>query len=831
MTKLTINGCARACLALAAAVAASIAGAAATLDVTGEATYTDANIDELSNYDAVNLANAASKLTINIASDATISCLVTNKGSVVKQGAGALSLSNNSLREGFNAQAGWRIEAGAVALPPVNSTSGNGYKLTNLYIEKDAQLRLCPVANVSHGLNFAGGEGMVTNASTTASVSLPDDQRPGMSVSGTFAGVFGPNIKYGVNYLAFTFTGVNLCGGNTEGVNGTTFSVGSGDALGNAYQFMFNDNNSWLKYIGEGGTTFGKRFVFASNKVGGGFSGGDHGGLTIDSLDLFIGNYVRDVYFAGDGGTNVLQSVANKGKISGAASRLVKTGACAWWFKHDRERYLRGGSTEVREGKLIIDALFDKGEICALGVGTNVAKIVTSATVYSEDLAVPYGVLLSGGELEFIGSTNAAYAADRGIGVSADSKLTDNGQNVVFGFDGVQNVGEAAHTLTLGGTSACSRLDNVKDGEDGGKLSLAKVGNGTWTLAGDQTFSGTLDVREGTVRVLNDGDKTKFTYFRIHVTESGMSRFGSKNGSPVQISHWGLFDAEGNRLGRQVVDAPTFGNGNLQTNEIGWARDTELYDHTNNPDTGTPQGMFNEADYRYYRKEIPNVTPTLAYPTSWQRIAVRLPDDIAEVTSYDIVTPSMTSATRMVCSWIVDGSVDGLHWTQLDEQQCNPGVTNRTSASNWVYDDSAFVKYNTSTKNVEATKHKGFPITAKREAKAYSQLANATVRVAPGATLVADGDVTLSSVAVADAAAGMGAISGFRFAESGVFTIENMPKSGATFAKAITDATDAANIAKWSVSVNGKVNANYSLRVRADGTISVSPKGLLLIVR
>ena len=138
MKKLTINGCARACLALAA-VAGTAAGA--TLDVTGEATYTDANIAELSGYDAVNLVSAASKLTINIASDATISCLVTNKGSVVKQGAGALSLSNNSLREGFNAQAGWRIEAGAVALPPVNSTSANGYMLTKLYIAKDAQLR------------------------------------------------------------------------------------------------------------------------------------------------------------------------------------------------------------------------------------------------------------------------------------------------------------------------------------------------------------------------------------------------------------------------------------------------------------------------------------------------------------------------------------------------------------------------------------------------------------------------------------------------------------------------------------------------------------------
>ena len=823
----------RSSLAMALAVVAGTA-AGATLDVAGEATYTDANIAELSGYDAVNLVSEASKLTINIASDATISCLVTNKGSVVKQGAGVLSLSNNSQREGFNAQAGWRIEAGAVALPTVNSTSANGYKLANLHIAKDAQLRLCPVGDVSHSLNFAGGEGLVTNASTTAAVSLPDNQRPSMSVSGTFAGVFGPNIKYGVNYLAFTFTGVNLCGGNTEGVNGTTFSVGSGDALGNAYQFMFNDNNSWLKYIGEGGTTFEKRFLFSSNKVGGGFSGGEHGGLTIDPITLFLGNYVRDVHFAGDGGTNILQFTANKGTAEGSASRLVKTGACAWWFRHNRERYKRGGSTEVREGKLIIDALFAKGEVCALGVGTNAATGVKSATAYSEDLAVPYGVLLSGGELEFIGSTNAAYAVDRGIGVSADSKLTDNGQNVVFGFDGVQNVGETAHTLTLGGTNSLSRLDNVKDGEDGGTLSLTKVGSGTWTLGGDQTFSGTLDVREGTVRVLNDGDKTKFTYFRLQITESGMSRFGSKNGQPVQISQWGLFDAEGNRLGRQVVDAPTFGNGNLQTNEIGWARDTELYNHVDQADSGTPQGMFNEASYRYYQKEISDVAsrvPTLAYPTTWQRIAVRLPDDIAEIKSYDIITPSSLSATRMVCSWIVDGSVDGLHWTQLDEQQCNPGVTNRTSSSNWVYDNSAFVTYNAQTKNVEATKHKGFPITAKREAKTYRQLANATVRVAPGATLVADGDVTLSSVAVADAAAGMGAIKGFKFAESGVFAVENMPKSGATFAKAITDATDATNIAKWSVSVNGKANANYSLRVRTDGTICVSPKGLLMIVR
>ena len=790
--------------------------AESVLEITGAYSVTDDTISELNKYEAVNLSSDSSCLTIDIANDATISCLITNKGSVVKKGAGLLSLSNKSRGDGYNAAGGWRIETGGVALPTEKSSSTTSaeYKLTNVYIEDGAELRICPVAGVANRIVFAGGSGLVTNAS--ASASNKDADCPNLYPIGTFGGTISSYIKGTIPYQDFTFTGENHMCGNNMIIMGATFTVSSNEGIGEAYQVLFNSNNSYLRYNGTGDSVFSKRFVF-NDMTNAGFDGGDTGGVTINPLNLSLGDKVKDCYFKGAAGTNIV--CLTQANMSGAAARVIKDGDCAWWFQHNRERYLRGGATEVRGGKLMIDALFDKGEVCALGVGTNAAKSVSAVSKFTEDLAVPYGVLLSGGELEFIGSTNAAFAVDRGIGVSADSKLTDNGQSVIFGFDGVQCVGSTPRTLTLGGTNALSRLDNVEDGD--AVLSLKKVGSGTWTLGGNQTFSGLLDVQEGSVRVLNDGDKTKYTYFRLQVTESAMARFKTSGGSPVQINHWGLFDKDGNRLGRQVKDAATFGNGNLQENETGWARDTGFYDHVYDADTGTPQGMFNEADYRYYQKNIPNVAPTLTIPTSWQRIVVRLADDIEEVTTYDIITPNNMSSTRMVCSWIVDGSVDGIHWTQLDEQQCPVGVTNRTDMT-WVYDNAAFVK--------TTGKHTGFPIKASREAQVYNQLANATVRVAPNAALVAEGEVTLSSLS-ADAEAGMGTISGFTFAESGTFDIKNITKAGAKFTSAIKAAQNAANIAKWTLSVDGKVSSKYNLSIDSNGTITVMPQGILVIIR
>lgn len=801
------------------------------LDISGAYSVTDDTLSELNGYSAVNLSSASSCLTIDIANDAEITCLITNKGSVVKTGAGILQLANNSLTDGFNVQSGWRIEAGGVALPTVRTTGDGGYRLTKVYIGKDAQLRLCPVNDTSHQLNLAGGEGVITNLATSGFA--------GSSLSGTFGGTICPRISYGVAYNTFTFTGENHAGGNGSGIEDGRLNVARSDGLGDAYQFEFG-YNAILRYIGTGDATWQKRF-FVKNSNYAGIDGGDGGGLTVDPLEFFeLNSYVKDFYFDGAGGTNVFQLSAHTAPLKGSATRIVKKGAGAWRFRHDYRGYERGGATEVREGKLIIDGLFDKGEICALGVGTNAAMSVKTPCAYSEDVAVPYGVLLSGGELEFVGSTNAAFAADRGIGVSADSALTDNGQAVAFGFAGVRCVGETPRTLTLGGTNALSRLDEVTDGD--AALSLRKVGPGTWTLGGNQTFSGTLDVREGTVRVLNDGDRTKFTYFRISLKECAYTRLGIGDEGGAYVWQFGLFDADGYRLGLKVTDAPTFGNGDLRENEVGWARDTELFNHVDSGDQGgTPRRLFCEGWYFGYSKALivtqstfSDRRPHLDIPRTWQRFVVRLPDDVAAVASYDIVTPSPTGKNgSSIVSWSLDGSVDGLYWTELDSKEYPELMqkgTYKGSPSDtemyWVSDNSQWVRTTTTAKPT----HTGFPVTASRAAKTYSQLANATVRVASGTSLVADGDVTISSLS-ADAEAGMGEIRGFTFAKGGTLALTNVPREGATFAKALAEATDAANLESWSLTVNGRANANFDVRVDDDGTVSVLPRGLIFIIR
>ena len=80
---------------------------------------------------------------------------------------------------------------------------------------------------------------------------------------------------------------------------------------------------------------------------------------------------------------------------------------------------------------------------------------------------------------------------------SASNTLLINGA-----VSGVSTTGNVT-TLTLSGanTGASSISGAISDGLNSGKLAVTKNGSGTWTLSGNNTFTGTLTVEEGTLKV------------------------------------------------------------------------------------------------------------------------------------------------------------------------------------------------------------------------------------------------------------------------------------------------------------------------------------------
>ena len=105
------------------------------------------------------------------------------------------------------------------------------------------------------------------------------------------------------------------------------------------------------------------------------------------------------------------------------------------------------------------------------------------------------------------------------------------------------------------------------------------------------------------------------------------------------------------------------------------------------------------------------------------------------------------------------------------------------------------------------------------------------VNVSPGATLKADGYVTLHCLTL-DAAHGNGTIDGFDFAETGFVDVINVPSAGSfDVAMALSNLPDGAlaRLNGWSVRINGRAGNS---RVVFDGSkATVTRPGAMVILR
>src|SRR5262249_51173936 len=69
----------------------------------------------------------------------------------------------------------------------------------------------------------------------------------------------------------------------------------------------------------------------------------------------------------------------------------------------------------------------------------------------------------------------------------------------------IENANAAAGTLTVTSTSNTEFAGVIADGTGGGKLNLVKTGSGTLTISGGNTYTGTLQILQGTLQVGNGG--------------------------------------------------------------------------------------------------------------------------------------------------------------------------------------------------------------------------------------------------------------------------------------------------------------------------------------
>ena len=172
------------------------------------------------------------------------------------------------------------------------------------------------------------------------------------------------------------------------------------------------------------------------------------------------------------------------------------------------------------------------------------------------------------------------------------------------------------------------------------------------------------------------------------------------------------------------------------------------------------------------------------------------------------------------CTWTMEGSVDGAEWTVLDE-------VFRSYRTNDVDNVQSSYRWNSNNESISSAPDPR-PISG-RSAVAAVDLPNATVSVAPGATLEAVGAVVIDKLAV-DAGAGVGSLSGVAFAETGTVDITNLSDDEAVVAADFSGAEGYENLANWTVRINGVATHRYKLRV-TDSSIRLERNGFSLIIR
>ena len=233
--------------------------------------------------------------------------------------------------------------------------------------------------------------------------------------------------------------------------------------------------------------------------------------------------------------------------------------------------------------------------------------------------------------------------------------------------------------------------------------------------------------------------------------------------------------------------------------------------------------LFRYANNNFARYTAQNgKTPTPDDKTSWLGVVVRMPSDAPAIAYYDFGVRWAKSANGPTPkTWSVEGSVDGVTWTEISaladqEQKAN-------SANTWF----TWNAYPHEYPNRSATKNVPRAIQTGSEEPAHLVRGLDDVTVATGARLTTNDGVTTRKITID--ASGMGVIAGLVLAEGGVIDIANAPAKG-SFDVAV-DLTGVTLPASFSFTVNGSVDRRQVTLSADRRKIQVTANGHILILR
>jgi autotransporter-associated beta strand protein len=679
---------------------------------------------------------------------------------------------------------------------------------------------------------FGGGD--VTNSDARTLTIMPSSTQRVTEFGGRFLGDLYITIYNGGTVNLTDTNSVNTCYLNiqqgTAGVQ-SIGKTGQPSSIGTYSTLYFHKQLARLVYLGDGEETDKSFYVHQTLNNPAYIDGGVNGGLVLrgDIRPSDAKGTPRTVVFTG---SNVTECAIDCTLYGGYEStthvkyehlNYAKEGSGTWLATHHTGRNMPG-LWSVREGTLKYASLDEAGYISSLGTATNMTASGTNDKV---DYAFCLGSSTTPAAtpvLEYVG-TNEYSVATRPAVLAGDATFRNSSEKAIR-FAGVSALTAGLKTLTLDGDGGVAQTNEMADVSDGiGQIGVTKTGSATWVLGGDQTFTGPIDVQEGTL-VVRKTDKTRYDWFRWTITGLHTNANGSTD--YANINAFALLDANGAwqnvNLSYVTNDVATMPPGSCAY-QTAWSVSNGVA-ATKNDGTPLYNGELNRMfaksdDYGTYM--IPLLGKSIYRPVegdkrTWTKVVMHLADNANEVTSFDVMPVWGTGQKRKaVKSYILEGSVDGLHWEQIATEDDMP-----VGSASWTWAYANTTKY-TDTHTGGKTVDRG------SSTRTWHVLEGGnTVSVAPGAKIVADGDITLSSVRLA--ATGGGTIDGFSFAlEGGTLEVTGWSDSYAEIPLNLANATGLENVSGWSLSLNGK-STRRRFTVTETG-ITIKPLGVVLSIR
>ena len=830
-------------------------------------------------------------LTVDIQNDAEFNCRFSvstcpgrSRGMLVKKGSGTLFVGRAAARarigngaHEYDYEADFTVEEGVVELPKAGKSATNvevtQYHYGVFDINTNATLVLtCKPSGSSLTAKTENWIAGLRGAGTLRSESWSTSEDPLVHVHGArtqpdvFSGRFVNNFFfYSSPHLYLTGTNSTTASsiwwiydGNGTAVRGIVgakkigYNWSEDSSIGHSSTIGLLAGGARFIYLGDGETT-AKSLVFgeSTGTYAEYVDAGAHGGVTFEGTWQSLGaaGYVQRLHLDG---SNSVPCVIGGAFYCNNDSRVycVKEGSGTWRLaNNDTRRDCCGWGIE--NGTLQFDSLAETNKACAFGTadvfGEDVFRPVSAMKADPSAYYFRLGTAATSGTLEYTGA-GLSYSTTRPLVLAGDGELKNSAVadgagepgRILF-FSGVTAKTAGLKTLKLSGdATAESVITKVSDGA--GQVKVVKDGPGTWTLSGaENTFTGGLEVRNGTLVYRGIGGKFSWFRFRVREVQGGSQTY------QLQIAEFGLYDKDNHRI-----------NGGLKRNVLcavdsAWTTSDHIGNSIMTPETICQMNPGECAIYEprahYYsggRSDTTNVEKMFQsdadcgtdagfafyQPHRWLPIVesdegahvpvvMRLSDDCAEMVKFDIASTSW-GGNEGAKSYLFEGSVDGQTWYTIRDEHNAPLVKRSAVGTEnipWYYSSEKF------TTDAVLTHVGG--LSASGSVSGHPVVAQGPVFVCGGATLKAVGDVEIPSLKV-DLSNG-GRIEGVKFPSTGTIDIVNYSKtSPEQIPLAFVNCTGVENVCDWNLRIDG-AQSNLRKIICRNGVLYARRRGLAII--